>query len=104
MALAVVFVVITAGIAIIKLINGSIGIPRLMPKLVDQASFWRLFTVVPVLVTAYICHHNGKFWSLIYLITMVFYLILLLHKELACVFYLGVLQEKSISLLPISSN
>ena len=102
MALAVVFVVITAGIAIIKLINGSIGIPRLMPKLVDQASFWRLFTVVPVLVTAYICHHNGKFWSLIYL--ELFYLILLLHKELACVFYLGVLQEKSISLLPISSN
>lgn len=57
-ALAVVFVVITAGVAIIKLINGSIGMPRLMPKLVDQASFWRLFTVVPVLVTAYICHHN----------------------------------------------
>ncbi|KAL3514349.1 hypothetical protein ACH5RR_027066 [Cinchona calisaya] len=57
-ALAVVFVVITAGVAIIKLINGSIGSPRLMPELVDQASFWRLFTTVPVLVTAYICHHN----------------------------------------------
>ncbi|CAI9115974.1 OLC1v1017003C2 [Oldenlandia corymbosa var. corymbosa] len=57
-ALAVVFVVITAGIAIIKLLNGSIGMPRLMPELVDQASFWKLFTAVPVLVTAYICHHN----------------------------------------------
>ncbi|KAI5655145.1 hypothetical protein M9H77_32332 [Catharanthus roseus] len=56
--LAVVFVVITAGVAIIKLMNGSIGMPRLLPELVDQASFWKLFTTVPVLVTAYICHHN----------------------------------------------
>ncbi|XP_070056266.1 amino acid transporter AVT6A-like [Nicotiana tomentosiformis] len=57
-ALAVVFVVITAGIVIVKFINGSIAMPRLLPKLVDQASFWKLFTTVPVLVTAYICHHN----------------------------------------------
>ncbi|KAM7516957.1 hypothetical protein LguiA_006540 [Lonicera macranthoides] len=56
--LAVVFVVITAGIVAIKLINGSIGMPRLLPELVDQASFWKLFTSVPILVTAYICHHN----------------------------------------------
>ncbi|KAL2471501.1 Transmembrane amino acid transporter family protein [Abeliophyllum distichum] len=57
-ALAVVFVVITAGTAIMKLINGSIGMPRLLPELADQASFWKLFTTVPILVTAYICHHN----------------------------------------------
>ncbi|XP_051139714.1 amino acid transporter AVT6A-like [Andrographis paniculata] len=57
-ALAVVFVVIIAGIAIVKLINGSIGKPKLLPELADQASFWKLFTTVPVLVTAYICHHN----------------------------------------------
>ncbi|CAH9097826.1 unnamed protein product [Cuscuta europaea] len=57
-ALAVVFVAITAGVVIVKTINGSIQMPRLMPHLVDQASFWKLFTVVPVLVTAYICHHN----------------------------------------------
>ncbi|XAR62004.1 hypothetical protein NMG60_11016574 [Bertholletia excelsa] len=56
--LAVVFVVITAGVAIIKLISGSIAMPRLLPELVDQASFWKLFTTVPILVTAYICHHN----------------------------------------------
>ncbi|KAL5558713.1 hypothetical protein UlMin_034924 [Ulmus minor] len=56
--LAIVFVVITAGVAIIKLMNGSIGMPRLMPELVDQASFWKLFTTIPILVTAYICHHN----------------------------------------------
>ncbi|CAN0922007.1 Amino acid transporter AVT6B [Linum grandiflorum] len=32
--------------------------PRLWPQVNDQASFWKLFTTVPVLVTAYICHHN----------------------------------------------
>lgn len=56
--LAVVFVVITAGVTITKIIHGSIAMPRLQPELVDQASFWKLFTTVPILVTAYICHHN----------------------------------------------
>nr|XP_023929353.1 amino acid transporter AVT6A-like [Quercus suber]POE89531.1 sodium-coupled neutral amino acid transporter 2 [Quercus suber] len=56
--LAIVFVAITAGVAVVKLIDGSIEMPRLMPQLVDQASFWKLFTTIPVLVTAYICHHN----------------------------------------------
>ncbi|CAN0870301.1 Amino acid transporter AVT6A [Linum grandiflorum] len=57
-ALAVVFIVITMGITIVKLINGSIMMPRLLPDVTDLASFWNLFTVVPVLVTAYICHYN----------------------------------------------
>ncbi|XP_031492120.1 amino acid transporter AVT6A-like [Nymphaea colorata] len=57
-ALAVVFVVITAGITIVKLINGSIAMPRWTPHITDMASIWNLFTVVPVLVTAYICHYN----------------------------------------------
>lgn len=61
MGLAIVFVAITAGVATAKLMDGSIGMPRLMPKVIDQASFWQLFTTVPILVTAYICHHNGKF-------------------------------------------
>uniref|UniRef100_A0A2N9F2I9 Amino acid transporter transmembrane domain-containing protein n=1 Tax=Fagus sylvatica TaxID=28930 RepID=A0A2N9F2I9_FAGSY len=56
--LAIVFVAITAGVAVVKLIDGSIGMPCLMPELVDQASFWKLFTTIPILVTAYICHHN----------------------------------------------
>lgn len=45
--------------------KGSIGMPRLLPEITDQASFWKLFTTVPVLVTAYICHHNGKSWILL---------------------------------------
>ncbi|KAJ6752979.1 AMINO ACID TRANSPORTER [Salix koriyanagi] len=57
-ALAVVFLVITVGITIVKLLNGSIAMPRLMPDVTDLTSFWKLFTTVPVLVTAFICHYN----------------------------------------------
>ncbi|XP_065879775.1 amino acid transporter AVT6A-like [Euphorbia lathyris] len=56
--LAVVFLVITAGITVFKLVNGSIGMPRLLPDVTNLTSFWNLFTVVPVLVTAFICHFN----------------------------------------------
>ncbi|KAG4962562.1 hypothetical protein AAZX31_14G090200 [Glycine max] len=56
--LAIVFVVITAGIAIVKFIDGSIVMPRLMPKFTGLESFWKLFTTIPILVSAYICHHN----------------------------------------------
>ncbi|XP_024975395.1 amino acid transporter AVT6B-like [Cynara cardunculus var. scolymus] len=58
MALAVVFLVIIAGITIFKLMIGSIMMPRLFPQVVDFASVFNLFTVVPILVTAYICHYN----------------------------------------------
>ncbi|GAB4840183.1 Amino acid transporter avt6a [Ancistrocladus abbreviatus] len=57
-ALAVVFLVITAGITFVKLISGGVTMPRLLPEIVDITSIWKLFTVVPVLVTAYICHYN----------------------------------------------
>ncbi|MQM02979.1 hypothetical protein Taro_035750 [Colocasia esculenta] len=57
--LAVVFVVITVGIAILKLLNGSVSVAKLFPTITDLASIWNLFTVVPVIVTAYICHYNG---------------------------------------------
>ncbi|XP_024403998.1 amino acid transporter AVT6A [Physcomitrium patens] len=57
-ALAVVFVVIVAGVTIWKLFAGEISWPRLTPDVYDQKTFWRLFTVIPVMVTAYICHHN----------------------------------------------
>ncbi|KAH7532812.1 hypothetical protein FEM48_Zijuj04G0062000 [Ziziphus jujuba var. spinosa] len=57
-ALAVVFLVITIGISIIKLISGGVAMPRLLPNVTSLSSFFSLFTVVPVLVTAYICHYN----------------------------------------------
>jgi sodium-coupled neutral amino acid transporter 2 len=58
-ALAVVFVVIIVGVTMWKLFAGEISMPRLTPDVYDQKSFWRLFTVIPVIMTAYICHHNG---------------------------------------------
>ncbi|KAG8384558.1 hypothetical protein BUALT_Bualt04G0130300 [Buddleja alternifolia] len=57
-ALAVVFLVIMVGITLFKLVDGSILMPRLLPNVTDLTSFLNLFTVVPVLVTAYICHYN----------------------------------------------
>jgi solute carrier family 38 (sodium-coupled neutral amino acid transporter), member 2 len=54
-----VFVVITAGVAIVRLIEGSVDIPKLFPEVDGINSIWELFTAVPVLVTAYICHYNG---------------------------------------------
>ncbi|KAL5974414.1 hypothetical protein ACLOJK_031079 [Asimina triloba] len=57
-ALAMVFVAVLVGITIMKLINGSIAMPRWFPEITDMESVWKLFTVVPVIVTAYICHYN----------------------------------------------
>ena len=55
MGLAIEFVAITAGVAIIKLIDGSIEMPHLMPELVDQAS--KIFTTILIIVSAYIYNH-----------------------------------------------
>ncbi|KAL2340473.1 hypothetical protein Fmac_008413 [Flemingia macrophylla] len=57
-ALAIVFLLITAGITFIKLFNGSITSPRLLPNITDVTSIWNLFTAVPVFVTAFVCHYN----------------------------------------------
>lgn len=57
-ALAILFLVIIAGMTIFKLVEGSIAMPKLLPHITDINSVWRLFTVVPVLVTAYVCHFN----------------------------------------------
>lgn len=50
-ALAVVFVVITAGITTIKLMRGQIPMPKLFPDVHDWSSTWRLPTAAPVLVS-----------------------------------------------------
>ncbi|XP_047973825.1 amino acid transporter AVT6A-like [Salvia hispanica] len=56
--LAVLFLVITAGIVVAKWMQGGVVWPRLLPDISDFNSIWSLFTVVPVLVTAYVCHFN----------------------------------------------
>ncbi|CAL5425786.1 unnamed protein product [Camellia sinensis] len=57
--LAVVFVGICSVMAIFALLEGKAKSPRLMPQLDDQASFFNLFTAVPVIVTAFTSHFNG---------------------------------------------
>ncbi|KAI5442681.1 amino acid transporter AVT6A [Lathyrus oleraceus] len=54
--LAGVFLVVVAGISIVKIINGDTTIPRLFPIITDAASVFELFTTFPVLLSAYICH------------------------------------------------
>ncbi|XP_061367783.1 amino acid transporter AVT6A-like [Gastrolobium bilobum] len=56
--LAVVFLVIAVGISIFKITCGGVGMPRLFPIITEAASIFELFTVVPVVVTAYLCHFN----------------------------------------------
>ncbi|KZV55140.1 putative sodium-coupled neutral amino acid transporter 6 [Dorcoceras hygrometricum] len=56
--LAFVFLLITIGIVAVKFSQGSIAMPRFLPDVTDINSVWSLFTIVPVLVTAYVCHFN----------------------------------------------
>lgn len=58
-ALAILFVVVTAAIAVYKLAAGTISPPKLFPELsLDLSTILDYFSVVPILVTAYICHHS----------------------------------------------
>jgi hypothetical protein len=83
-ALALVFVVITVAVALWKLVAGEIEWPRLTPDVHDATSFWHLFTVVPVMVTAYICHHNGLFSLACSLPLVLFQLHLDYNYHLSC--------------------
>ncbi|XP_054795077.1 amino acid transporter AVT6D-like [Prosopis cineraria] len=56
--LAVAFVGICSGMAIAALFAGKTHIPRLIPHLDQQTSFFDLFTAVPVIVTAFTFHFN----------------------------------------------
>ncbi|XP_073017456.1 amino acid transporter AVT6C [Primulina eburnea] len=56
--LAVLFVGICSAMAISAIIRGEIKSPRILPKLDNGASFFNLFTAVPVIVTAFTFHFN----------------------------------------------
>ncbi|KAI5061214.1 hypothetical protein GOP47_0023719 [Adiantum capillus-veneris] len=57
--LAILFVVVTAAIFLYKLAVGTIGLPKLLPTFsLDASTILGYFSVVPILVTAYICHHS----------------------------------------------
>ncbi|XWS65779.1 hypothetical protein CRYUN_Cryun05aG0143000 [Craigia yunnanensis] len=56
--LAVLFVAISSVMAIYALFEGKTESPRLLPHLNNKASFFELFTAVPVIVTAFTFHFN----------------------------------------------
>ncbi|GAU29436.1 hypothetical protein TSUD_150060 [Trifolium subterraneum] len=56
--LAVAFVAICSGLAIVALVQGKTQTPKLVPRLDYQTSFFDLFTAVPVVVTAFTFHFN----------------------------------------------
>ncbi|KAL5732936.1 hypothetical protein ACOSP7_032281 [Xanthoceras sorbifolium] len=56
--LAVVFVGICSAMAISALLEGKTKTPKLLPDLDSHASFFDLFTAVPVIVTAFTFHFN----------------------------------------------
>lgn len=58
-ALAILFIVVLIGITLYKLLEGSVSTPRWFPSVDDADSFLNLFSTVPVLVCAYLCHFNG---------------------------------------------
>ncbi|MQM07830.1 hypothetical protein Taro_040679 [Colocasia esculenta] len=57
-ALAVVFVVVSCIIALIKVAAGSIRTPRMGPDLSSRAAILDLLVVVPIMTNAYVCHFN----------------------------------------------
>ncbi|XP_021816821.1 amino acid transporter AVT6A-like [Prunus avium] len=56
--LAIMFLLVVIGVTTFKLVDGSIETPKWFPAVTDSTSFLNLFTAVPVVVFAYICHYN----------------------------------------------
>ncbi|XP_002960581.2 amino acid transporter AVT6E [Selaginella moellendorffii] len=57
-ALAVVFVILSSGVAVVKGIQGKLTTPRSLPSLASRKSVLELLTVVPIMTNAFICHFN----------------------------------------------
>ncbi|XP_010687664.2 amino acid transporter AVT6E [Beta vulgaris subsp. vulgaris] len=57
-ALAVVFVVVTCSIALVKVIEGKIDPPRMTPDFSSKKAIVNLLVVIPVMTNAYVCHFN----------------------------------------------
>lgn len=58
--LAVVFMLISFGIAMYALFTGTAKMPRMLPDFSRLSSPFELFTAVPVIVVAFTFHFNGN--------------------------------------------
>ncbi|MFS7950810.1 putative amino acid transporter, transmembrane domain-containing protein [Helianthus anomalus] len=57
-ALAVVFVIVAFVVAFVKLVEGKIEPPRLVPDFGSKAAILDLLVVIPIMSNAYVCHFN----------------------------------------------
>ncbi|GMH15910.1 hypothetical protein Nepgr_017751 [Nepenthes gracilis] len=57
-ALAVVFVMVSCAIAFVKLLEGKIESPRMMPDFESRKAILDLLVVIPIMTNAYVCHFN----------------------------------------------
>ncbi|CAH9092095.1 unnamed protein product [Cuscuta epithymum] len=57
-ALAVIFVIVSFVIAFVKLVEGTIEIPRMAPDFGSTNAILDLFVVIPIMSNAYVCHFN----------------------------------------------
>ncbi|RDX68014.1 Amino acid transporter AVT6E, partial [Mucuna pruriens] len=57
-ALAVMFVVVAFTVAFIKLVEGRIDAPRMVPDLSSKTAILDLLVVIPIMTNAYVCHFN----------------------------------------------
>jgi amino acid permease len=57
-ALAVVFVVVSCIIALIKIAEGKISMPRMGPDFSSREAMLDLLVVIPIMTNAFICHFN----------------------------------------------
>ncbi|KAL5056821.1 hypothetical protein RYX36_028425 [Vicia faba] len=57
-ALAVMFVVVAFAVASIKLVEGKIDAPRMLPDLSSKKAILDLLVVIPIMTNAYVCHFN----------------------------------------------
>ncbi|XP_061348018.1 amino acid transporter AVT6E [Gastrolobium bilobum] len=57
-ALAVIFVVVAFTVAFIKLVEGRIDPPRMVPDFSSKTAILDLLVVIPIMTNAYVCHFN----------------------------------------------
>jgi amino acid permease len=57
-ALAVVFVIVSCIIALIKIAQDKISMPRMEPDFSSREAMLELLVVIPIMTNAYICHFN----------------------------------------------
>lgn len=57
-ALAVVFVLVCAAVAFIKLVEGNVDTPKMGPDFGSKKAILDLLVVIPIMTNAYVCHFN----------------------------------------------